>query len=116
MPRGHKLYEGREWTPNVGAFRTNHLQGAERSGDHKGCGNGAAVRKSVGETMATNEDLPGTDGGQPVVGTDHQVDTPQPRPAANSRSRSFLHDGLLADAAVEPAARGFDRSLWPDLR
>jgi hypothetical protein len=66
--------------------------------------------------MATNEDRAGADGGQPAAETDHQGGKPQPGPAANGRSRSLLHDGVFAEAAVEPAARGFDRSLWPDLR
>ncbi|WP_306909163.1 hypothetical protein [Arthrobacter sp. B3I9] len=66
--------------------------------------------------MATNEDRAGAEGRQPVVETDHPVGKPQPGPSANARSRSLLHDDLFAEAVVEPAARGFDRSLWPDLR
>ena len=79
-------------------------------------GNGAAARESVGETMATNEDHAGADAGQPVKETDHQVDMRRAGMTAHSRSRSFLHGGFSADAAVEPAARGYDRSLWPDLQ
>ena len=66
--------------------------------------------------MATNEDRVGANSGLPVVETDQPLGMLRPGPTARSGSRSFLNDGLFADAGWEPAARGFDRSLWPDLQ
>ena len=72
------------------------------------------IPKSVGETMATNDNRVAANSGQPAVETDQPLGMLPPGPAA--RSRSFLNDGLFADSGWEPAGRGFDRSLWPDLQ